>query len=125
MEEILGLAVLASVLVLLFRQWGNGVLSTVIAVIAVTVAAGSMLLRVRAVFEGINAYLSLGISRYIPFFGKVLGVAWLAQISSDLCKEMGNATLAGYVEMIGRAEILLLSLPILEEVLRWTSESLS
>lgn len=47
---------------------------------------------------------------------KGLGVAVLTQLCSDLCRQSGEATLANGVEMAGRAEILLLCLPMLKHL---------
>ena len=46
-----------------------------------------------------------------------LGVAILTQLCSDLCRQSGEAMLASGVEMAGRAELLLLCLPYLKDLL--------
>ena len=48
---------------------------------------------------------------------KALGVASVVQITSDICKEAGEGTVAGQIEMVGKAEILLFSIPILARLL--------
>lgn len=47
---------------------------------------------------------------------KGLGVAVLTQLCADLCRQSGEGTLANGVEMAGRAEILLLCLPMLKSL---------
>ena len=42
---------------------------------------------------------------------KALGVALAVEISADVCKDAGETGLASRLEMIGRAELLLLALP--------------
>ena len=48
--------------------------------------------------------------------GKVLATGFLCSIGSDVCTELGAPTLAGRLELAGKIEILLLSLPVLTEL---------
>lgn len=47
---------------------------------------------------------------------KGLGVGVLTQLCADLCRQSGEGSLANSVEMAGRAELLLLCLPMLREL---------
>ena len=47
---------------------------------------------------------------------KGLGVAVLTQLCAELCRQSGESALANGVEMAGRAEILLLCLPMLKDL---------
>ena len=49
---------------------------------------------------------------------RVLGLAFLTETTAGICRDLGEAGLATRLEWCGRAEILLISLPTLEEVLR-------
>lgn len=88
---------------------------------AVTAVA---LLGVLSVFVGqigglwreLSALLGEDVRELLPMLGKMLGVAWLAQIGADLCREFGSPTVAGYVEGVGKVELLLLALPLFQEV---------
>ena len=48
---------------------------------------------------------------------RALGIAWMAASAAELCRASGEPALAGYVETAGRVELLLLSLPLLRELL--------
>ena len=48
---------------------------------------------------------------------KALGIAASVQIAADICRQAGEATVAGQIEMIGKMEILLLSLPLAARLL--------
>jgi stage III sporulation protein AD len=54
-----------------------------------------------------------------------LGVALLTQLCADLCRQSGEASLAGGVELAGKAELLLLCLPLLKELIVIAQELLS
>ncbi len=56
---------------------------------------------------------------------KALGIAAVAQIASDVCREAGEATVAGQVELIGKTEILLLSLPLAARLMALMQDLLS
>ena len=56
---------------------------------------------------------------------KGLGVAVLTQLCADLCRQSAEPTLASGVESAGRAEILLLCLPLLKDVVETAKALLS
>lgn len=56
---------------------------------------------------------------------KALGIAVLTQCCSELCRECGEATVGSGVELIGKIEILLLSLPLVNEILEGARALLS
>jgi stage III sporulation protein AD len=55
-----------------------------------------------------------GVGEMASLLLRGLGVALLTQLSSDLCRQCGEAALAGGVELAGKAELLLLCLPQLK-----------
>jgi stage III sporulation protein AD len=52
-----------------------------------------------------------------PLLLKALGIAFLTETAASLCRDSGEAGLAGWVETAGRLEILLLSFPLIRTVL--------
>ena len=56
---------------------------------------------------------------------KALGIALLTQGCADICRESGEGGAASTVELTGKVEILLLCLPLLEEILSSARELLS
>ncbi len=48
---------------------------------------------------------------------KALGIAFLTETAASICRDSGEASLAGWVEMAGKLEILLLSFPLIRTVL--------
>lgn len=44
---------------------------------------------------------------------KALGIAFLTELTSGICRDSGEATLATWVETVGKLELLLLSLPLI------------
>ena len=58
-----------------------------------------------------------GASQYVEIILKGLGIVILTQICSDICKDNGEGTLAGNIETVGKLELLLLCIPLIEEIL--------
>ena len=58
-----------------------------------------------------------GASQYVETILKGLGIVILTQISSDICRDSGENTLAGNIETVGKLELLLLCIPLIEEIL--------
>ncbi len=52
-----------------------------------------------------------------PILLKSLGIAFLTETAAAICRDSGEASLAGWVEMAGKLEILLLAFPLIRTVL--------
>ena len=48
---------------------------------------------------------------------RALGISWLSSAAGEICRGAGEAQLAGWLETAGRAELLVLSLPLLRELM--------
>lgn len=62
---------------------------------------------------------------YITTLIKMLGITYLAEFSSGICKDAGYQSIAVQIEMFGKITILVLSLPILLALLRTIREFLA
>ena len=56
------------------------------------------------------------IKAYIPTLFKALGIAFSVQITADICKDAGEGSLAEKITLFGRAEILIISLPLVKSL---------
>lgn len=88
---------------------------TVPAIILLITMIENMLTELIA-FESIStAYLS-----YFKIAIKVLGICYLSQTGSDICKDCGETALSTQVELIGRIATVTVSLPIIKELLEFS-----
>jgi stage III sporulation protein AD len=55
---------------------------------------------------------------YLPTLIKTLGIALAVQITSDICKDAGEGALSERIELFGKAEILLLSIPLIKNLFK-------
>lgn len=64
-------------------------------------------------------------SKYISILIKALGICFICQFASDICKDAGQSALASKVELAGKIMILISALPLIEEVLNTATALLS
>ena len=57
-----------------------------------------------------------GVSEYTTLVFKVLAIGYAVTLTSDVCRDMGEVRIASGIETLGRAEILLLCLPVVSEI---------
>ncbi len=48
---------------------------------------------------------------------KSIGVCYICRFSADSCRDSGQSALAGKIELAGRVAVVLLCLPVLEEII--------
>ncbi len=62
--------------------------------------------------QAMEAYLPLD-QRYIKILLKIVGITYIAEFSSDLCKDAGYQTIAGQIQIFGKLSVLAVSMPVL------------
>ena len=122
-----GLALVCLVALLVLRQvkpeWG-----AFVRMAAAVAAAGFILTALSGVLALVEELSSIsGEALPADTWGillRALGVAFLTGIAASICRDSGEGGLAGWVEMAGRVEILLLSFPLIRTVLSTVSDLL-
>ena len=66
-----------------------------------------------------------GVTSYLQILLRALGIALLTQYAAEICRECGESAAAGGVELAGKIEILLLCLPLIDEILSVAGNLLS
>jgi stage III sporulation protein AD len=56
---------------------------------------------------------------------KIFGISALIAFCGDLCRDLGESALANQLELLGRAEVLILLLPTLQRILAFSWELLT
>ena len=91
---------------------------------AVGIAAAAYLTPIVSQMQELFAKTSLP-AAYLEILWKALGICYITGIAGDLCQDCGESALAKTVELWGRLSLVLLSLPLLETLLRTVTEVLS
>ena len=50
---------------------------------------------------------------YIQTLMKIIGITYIAEFASDLCKDAGYQTIAGQIQIFGKLSVLAVSIPVL------------
>ena len=119
MKEVLQyllISIVVSVFVSALRQYypSIGITSSMAAVVAITGLVLSILV---PTIEFVN-YLAQQYSvEYISVLWKALAISFLSTMVADLCRSSGESAIADRVELLGKCEILVLSLPLFKKLI--------
>ena len=58
------------------------------------------------------------VNNYVPTLIKALGIAFTVQITSDICRDAGESSLGERIELFGKVEILLISIPLIKNIFK-------
>lgn len=117
--KICGIAILAAMMIATVRKLGAE-MSTLLKLVAGIVAAAACVASLTPVIEFIGEVSAFGggrLGEYTLFLLKILGVAITVHICATVCRDCGEASLAGYIEIGGKVEVIILSLPYISEMI--------
>ncbi len=117
--RICGVALIALVALILLRQvrpdW-----APLLRIASAVVAVGGILGLGAEVLSALGEWTdTLGAALPQESFGvlvRALGIALLTEVAATMCRDCGEGSLATWVELAGKLEILLLALPLIETV---------
>lgn len=78
--------------------------------------AASQLTIITEGLQKIAAFISVDM-QYLTILFKVIGIAYLCEFASNICKDSGYQSVAGHVELTGKLTILVMSMPIIMSLL--------
>lgn len=87
--------------------------------------AGVALAIVSPVLEYINSIAQPYTGGYLSILLKAVGISLLSSTSADICRDAGEGAIASKVELLGKCEILALSLPLLADLVELIGEVLA
>ena len=116
--QIIGVAVLIAVLALVFRELKKEYTPIIL-------VAGGILITLWGLSRVLPVITYLAeltdnseITEYFGIVLRVLGISFIVQIGADICRDLGEDSIASKVEFAGKAAILVMVLPILQSVIR-------
>lgn len=120
---IAGVGIIGAILSLVLKQYRPEF------ALPVSVLTGAFIFL--AVLSGISPVVRLieGIAErfgteliYLGVLMKALAICYITQIAADSCKDAGEAAIAGKVEIAGKIAILIISVPMFEELIGVVTE---
>lgn len=95
---------------------GYGVLLSIAGGVMVMYFVISRFRQLADYLDRLTSYVTVNIT-YIDVILKMIGLAYVCQFSSDICKDAGYNAIASQVEMTGKLSLILLSMPVLMSVI--------
>ena len=71
--------------------------------------------KLEAIINGINkiqSYIQIN-PTYLSILLKIVGITYIAEFASSLCKDAGHGAISSQIELVGKLTILSISMPIL------------
>ncbi len=119
LTPILGICVVAAVLATLLRQYKGEYAVMLVAVASAAVIISVLWSAIDAVFTLRNLVVKTGVdTTYFTTAFKALGICVITGFASDLCRDMGQQTLASGAELAGRCAVFIISVPMLVSLLQ-------
>ena len=118
MIKISAIAIISSIIALQFKS-KNGEIAIVLSLSAAVIIAALSFGKITDIFSSINQIYSInGINfSYLKIMIKCLGISLICQFSSNICDDSGFSALSAQVILIGKIFIIIISLPIINEIL--------
>ncbi len=115
--KILGVAIMCSCVAVVIKS-ANKDFSGIVKVVSASILAGGVMICASPLIEFITD-ISEGtqINTYMSVMLKALGIAFLTHICASVCRDCGEQTIAGYAELAGKIEMLIIALPLIEELI--------
>lgn len=116
---ILGVIVLSVCTVLMAVQFKSmkpeyGIYMTIIAAVIIFFFSLGKLRLIFDAIEKIQGYTGFG--TYMPVLIKIIGITYISEFASDICKDSGYGTIGSQIQIFGKLSILAVSMPIFESL---------
>ncbi|MBD9010245.1 MAG: stage III sporulation protein AD [Clostridiales bacterium] len=124
--KIIGIGICGTVLALTVKQYRPelAIAVPVLSAAAILLLCVPYLSSVLTMFQNIAEESGID-TAYVKIVIKIIGVAYICQFASDICKDAGESSIAGKIELGGKVVIITLSMPIIYGLLELTSKIIS
>lgn len=116
--QIVGLGIVATILIMLVKTHKPeiaiqiSILTGIIIFIFIAAKLSAVLDLLRNFIEKVDIDTS-----YINVLIKIVGIAYIAEFGSEICKDAGEASIASKIELAGKVIIAALAFPIITSLL--------
>ena len=122
--SLCGFGLCAVSIAVILKQMGSS-FHPMVAAAAGTVMLAYIAIQIIPVLEYVKtlSYQS-GMSAYFTVAVKALGIALVCQLASEICRDCGESSVGGRIELAGKAAIIIISLPVLKNLVSFARELL-
>lgn len=101
--------------------------STAIAIVCCIIVFSFGITKLEVIIEAINtiqSYININ-NTYITILFKIIGITYVAEFSSGICKDAGYSAIANQIELVGKLSIIAISMPIVLALINTLNQFLS
>ena len=122
---IMALLIVAMVLALSLKS-RNPEISSLVSIAVCLVIVFLCVERIRTILSGMNRIINyIHIDRlYIGILIKLIGIAYICEFATGISKDAGYQAIASQIELVGKLTMLMVSMPVLMQVLNTILELL-
>ena len=116
--QIAGIGVIGTLLALQFKSGKNEYGIYVVIAVSLVLFYGmkDRLVIIEETIQTITSLITINAS-YIQILLKLIGITYIAEFATGICKDAGYSTIGSQIEIFSKLTILALSMPILEALL--------
>ncbi len=121
--KVVGLGIAAMVFAVFLKGWRPeaAIQISLVATVIILVAILPYLKVVVEMIKDITNQSGIEV-RYITLVLKVIGIAYVAQFASELCRDAGESAIASKIELAGKIIIMTLSMPVVYSLMEVVNE---
>ena len=117
--QVVGLGLIAALLALILKEYRPEL------AMQISLAAGTiiMLLVLNRIVTAVNVITETAVAAginlvYLQTLLRVIGIAYLAEFGSQLCRDAGDGSIATRVELAAKVIILVMAVPVIVEIMK-------
>ena len=114
-----GIALIAAILSIVLKKYNPeySIVLSIITGIFLFAKISTYLISIISSVKGLLNFSNVP-ADFILIMFKSLGICFLTQFSSDSCIDAGEAALASKIEFIGKIAVVLVAMPLIEEIIK-------
>ncbi|MEE1313484.1 MAG: stage III sporulation protein AD [Lachnospiraceae bacterium] len=126
MIKIVLTGVITAVLVLILKEQQKGISAVVLMAgsLAILLFCMEYLETILELFDSISDMMKVD-KIYIKILLKIIGISYICQFASEICKDLGSQTVGKQIEMAGKLSVLVVSIPVIQGLLDTMKELLA
>ena len=114
--KIASTAVCAVFFAMILKNAGSQLYVTMAVSVLIIIAVAGKISGIISQITKLSSYLS-NAGQYMALMIKIIGITYVVQFTSDLCRDSGYSALAGQVEVFGKITIAAVSIPVVSMLL--------
>ena len=125
MIQVAGVGIIGTLLALQFKSGKSeyGIYTVVAISLLLFYGMRDRLMVIEETIHTISGLITINTS-YIQILLKIIGITYIAEFATGICKDAGYSTIASQIEIFAKLTILAFSMPVLEALLLTLKELL-